>query len=205
MMLKCCIKYTNKFGVSNRQRTGKVSGDVQFQGIQYVILFFCVLFLKDSIPYQLLEIRNEQSCAQFSGLRSWERAPAWIPFSDSLQWLPSVTCYLKVIYSVMPLLGYGMLFGPLKIVTCLALLLLNFFYCLKLPCMKIYKRAFLKIKHPCFTRDLGPLHPSSRRLQFPGPGLWRPWYEPKSPTLQVEVYLFFILTSNIHFNWSVFI
>ena len=25
--------------------------------------------------------------------------------------------------------------------------------------MKIYKHAFLQIKHPCFTRDLGPLHP----------------------------------------------
>ena len=57
-----------------------------------------------------------------------------------------------------------MLSGPLKIVICLALFLLNFFflfYCLKLPCMKIYKHVFLQIKHPCFTRDLGPLHPSS--------------------------------------------
>ena len=39
-----------------------------------------------SVPYQFLENRNEQSCMQFSGLRSWERTPAWIPFSDSLQW-----------------------------------------------------------------------------------------------------------------------
>ena len=39
-----------------------------------------------SVPYQLLENRNEQNCTQFSGLKSWERAPAWIPFSDSLQW-----------------------------------------------------------------------------------------------------------------------
>ena len=91
-----------------------------------------------SIPYQFLENRNEQSCAQFSGLRSWERAPAWIPFSDSLQWLPSVTCYLKVIYSVMPLLGYEMLSGPLKIVTCLALFLLIFFFFL-LPKASLYE------------------------------------------------------------------
>ena len=25
-----------------------------------------------------------------------------------------------------------------------------FFYCLKMPCMKIHKHAFLQIKHPCF-------------------------------------------------------
>ena len=52
-----------------------------------------------SIPYQFLENRKEQSCTQFSRLRSWERAPAWIPFSDPLQWP-----YLNVIYSVMSLL-----------------------------------------------------------------------------------------------------
>ena len=38
-----------------------------------------------SVPYQFLENRNEQSCMHFSGLRSWERAPAWITFSDFLQ------------------------------------------------------------------------------------------------------------------------
>ena len=63
-----------------------------------------------------------------------------------------------------------MLSGPLKIVICLALFLLNFFNCLKLLCMKIYKHAFLQIKHPCFTQDLGPLHPSHQR-QSPGPSL----------------------------------
>ena len=26
----------------------------------------------------------------------------------------------------------------------------SIFYCLKLPCMKIHKHAFLQIKHPCF-------------------------------------------------------
>ena len=50
------------------------------------IFFLCVPFLRDSVPYQFLENRNEQSCTQFSELRTWERAPAWIPFSDSLQW-----------------------------------------------------------------------------------------------------------------------
>ena len=37
-----------------------------------------------SVPYQFLENRNEPSCMQVSGLRSGERAPAWIPFSVSL-------------------------------------------------------------------------------------------------------------------------
>ena len=66
-----------------------------------------------------------------------------------------------------------MLSGPLKIVIRLALFLLNIFYFLKLSCIKIYKHVFLQIKHPCFTRDLGPLPPSSHRLQSPGPGLQR--------------------------------
>ena len=34
------------------------------------MFFFCVLFLKDSIPYQFLENRSKQSCTEFSGLRS---------------------------------------------------------------------------------------------------------------------------------------
>ena len=45
----------------------------------------------------------------------------------------------------------------------------------KLPCMKIYKHAFLQTKHPCFTLDLGSLCPSSHWLQSPGPDLQRPW------------------------------
>ena len=136
------------------------------------MFFFCVLFLKDSIPYQFLENKSEQSCTQFSGLRSWERTPAWIPFSDSLQ------CpYLNVINSVMPLLlMIWNAFWPFEDCYLLGLVFANFFYCLKLPCMKIYKRAFLQIKHPCFTWDLGPLHPSSRQLQSPSPDLQRKWH-----------------------------
>ena len=38
--------------------------------------------------------------------------------------------------------------------------LLNFIFCLKLPCITIYKLTQTWIKHPCSTRDLGPLHPS---------------------------------------------
>ena len=44
--------------------------------------------------------------------------------------------------------------------------LLNFIFCLKLPCITIYKHTLPKIKHPCFTRDLVPLHPSFRCFLF---------------------------------------
>ena len=95
---------------------------------------------------------------------------------DSFQWLPSVTFYLKVIYSVMPLLlRIWNAFWPFEDCYLLGFVFAQFFYCLKLPSMKIYKCAFLQIKHPCFIQDLGPLHPSSCQLQSPGPGLQRPW------------------------------
>ena len=96
------------------------------------------------------------------------------PFSDSLQWPHS-----NVICSVMPLsLRTCNSFWPFEDCYLLAFVFVQFFfffYCLKLPCMKIYKQAFMQTKHLCFTWDLGPLHPSSCRLQAPGPGLQRPW------------------------------
>ena len=96
---------------------------------------------------------------------------------DSFQWLPSVTFYLKVIYSVMPLLlRIWNAFWPFEDCYLLGFVFAQYFYCLKLPCMKIYKHVFLQIKHPCFTRDLGPLHPSSHWLQSPRPSLWRQWH-----------------------------
>ena len=74
---------------------------------------------------------------------------------DSFQWLPSVTFYLKVIYSVMPIfLRIWNAFWPFQDCYLLGFVFaLFFFYCLKLPCMKIYKHVFLQIKHPCFTWD----------------------------------------------------
>ena len=95
---------------------------------------------------------------------------------DSFQWLPSVTFYLKVIYSVMPLLlRIWNAFWPFEDCYLLGFVFAQFFNCLKLPCMKIYEHAFLQIKHPGFTQDLGPLRPSCR-LQRPGPSLQRPWH-----------------------------
>ena len=133
----------------------------------------CAVSQGFSIPYQFLENRKEQSCTQFSRLRSWERAPAWIPFSDPLQWP-----YLNVIYSVMSLLLKILnAFWPFEVYYLLGFVFVQFFfYCLKLPCMKVYKHTFLQIKHPWFTRDLGPLRSSSHWLQSPGSGLQRPWH-----------------------------
>ena len=76
---------------------------------------------------------------------------------DSLQWLSSVTLYLKD-YTFCCNWWNFILFNGWVIIL-----------------LKIYKHVFLQIKYPCFTGDLGPLCASSRRLQSPGPGLQRPW------------------------------
>ena len=131
-------------------------GTFNFKGSN--MFFFVCCF---SRTLYSLSVPGKQEWAELHALLRTEimkRAPAWIPFSDSLQW-PFQLCPS---YS-----GYWMLSGPLKIVIRLALFLPNFFYWLK--------HAFLQIKHPCFTRDLGPLSPSSHRLQSPGPGLQSPW------------------------------
>ena len=94
-----------------------------------------------SVPYQFLEYRDEWSCMQFSWLRSWERAPAWIPFSDSIQWLSSATFYV---------LDYPFCCNWWNFILCNAWVIIL---------LKIYKHAVLLIKDPCSTRDLGPSHP----------------------------------------------
>ena len=97
---------------------------------------------------------------------------------DSFQWLLTVTLLKCNLFSYAPhtqdsecfLALWRLLFAWLCFCS-----FFFFFYCLKLPSMKIYEQVFLQIKHPCFTQDLGPWHPSSCRLQSPGPGLQRPW------------------------------
>ena len=81
---------------------------------------------------------------QFSGLRSWERVPAWIPFSNSLQWLFSASVTLYV-------LDYPFCCNWWNFILCNSWVIIL---------LKIYKPAFLIIKYPCSTRDLGPPHPS---------------------------------------------
>ena len=61
---------------------------------------------------------------------------------DSLQWLSSVTFYLKDY----PFCCYWWNF--------------ILFHGWVIILLKIYKHAFLQIKYPCFTRDLGPPRPS---------------------------------------------
>ena len=81
---------------------------------------------------------------QFSGLRSWERVPAWIPFSNSLQWLFSASAILYVLDYLFCCNWY------------------NFILCNNwvVILLKIHKPAFLLIKYTCYTRDLGPPCPS---------------------------------------------
>ena len=106
---------------------------------------------------------------------SWDwdpekRWPAW-----SLQWLPPVTSLKCDLLSYADMQCFLALRRCLFAWLCFCSVFFFFFYCLKLPCMKIYKHAFLRTKHPCFTRDLGRLCTSSHWLQSPGPGLQRPW------------------------------
>ena len=81
---------------------------------------------------------------QFSGLRSWESVPAWILFSNSLQWLfsASVTLYVS---------DYPFCCNWWNFILCNGWVIIL---------LKIYEPAFLLIKYPCSTRDLGPLSPS---------------------------------------------
>ena len=81
---------------------------------------------------------------QFSGLRSWEWVPAWIPFSNSLQWLSSASASLY-------LLDYPFCCNWWNFILCNSWVIIL---------LKIYKPAFLRIKYPCSTRDLGPPCPS---------------------------------------------
>ena len=80
---------------------------------------------------------------QFSGLRSWERVPAWIPFSNSLQWLFSASATLYI-------LDYPFCCNWWNFILCNSWVIIL---------LKICKPAFLLIKYPCSTRDWGPLHP----------------------------------------------
>ena len=74
---------------------------------------------------------------------------------------------------------YGPMTIVIPLVTVVMLLFSVYYYfifCLKLPCITIYKHTLPWIKHPCSTRDLGPPRPSFlclRQLLSPGSGLSR--------------------------------
>ena len=122
-----------------------------FNPICCFFLPLCAVSQRLSVPYQFLEYKNEQICTQFPGLRSWERAPAWIPFSDSFQGLSSATLCV---------LDYPFCCNWWNFILCNGWVIIL---------LKIYKHAFLLIKYPCSTRDLGPLHPVSSLF-----GVWKP-------------------------------
>ena len=61
-----------------------------------------------SVPYKFLEKRNEQSCTQFSGLRSWGRMHTWIPFSNLFTFL-----YNYLVIFLFPI--HGLSSGPVTI------------------------------------------------------------------------------------------
>ena len=117
-----------------------------------------------SVPYQFLVYRNKWSGMLFPGLRSWDRTHTWISFSnfyptvkpfshDTLtQDMDCLLALWRLLFLVIPLV---------TVVIHLAFVLfLTLFFCLKLPCITIYKFTQTWKMHPCSTRDLGPPCPS---------------------------------------------
>ena len=78
---------------------------------------------------------------QFSGLRSWERVPAWIPFSNSLQWLFSASATLYI-------LDYPFCCNWWNFILCNSWVIIL---------LKICKPAFLLIKYLCSIRAWVPM------------------------------------------------
>ena len=117
-----------------------------------------------SVPYQFLVYRNKWSGTLVPGLRSWDGTHTWISFSNFYPTVKLLShdpltqdmdCLLalwRLLFLVIPLV---------TIVIHLAFVLfLTLFFCLKLPCITIYKLTQTWIMHPCSTRDLGLPGPS---------------------------------------------
>ena len=136
-------------------------------------------FLKDSL-FLISSWKTGASRAACSS-HDWDHESGHL--LGSLQCLPSVTLIKCNLFSYAPLTQDIECFLALwRLLFAWLCFCSIFFYCLKLPCMKIYKHVVLQIKHPCFTWDLGRLHPS-RQLQSLGPSLQRPWH----PTISCHV------------------
>jgi len=135
------------------------------------MLFFSFVWHFSRILYSSSVAAGTSRAAHSS--RDWDPEKGHLlgPFNDSLQWP-----HWNVICSVMRTCNAFWPFEDCYLLGFVFAQLFCFvFNCLKLLCMKIYKHAFLQTKNPCFTPDLGPRHPSSCRLQSPGPSLKRPW------------------------------
>ena len=117
-------------------------GTVNFKESNMLHFFpLCAISQGFSVPYQFL-LPEQVEFMQFSGLRSRERAPPWIPFSSSLQWLSSETLYV---------LDYPFSCNWWNFILCNGWVIIL---------LKIYKPAFLLIKYPCSATDLGRPCPS---------------------------------------------
>ena len=122
------------------------------------------VFHEPSVPYQFLVYRNKWSGTLFPGLRSWDGTHTWISFSNFYPTVKLLShdpltqdmgCLLalwRLLFLVIPLV---------TVVIHLAFVLfLTLFFCLKLPCITIYKLTQTWIMHPCSTRHLGLPCPS---------------------------------------------
>ena len=122
------------------------------------------VFHEPSIPYQFLVYRNKWSSTLFPGLRSRNGTHTWISFSN---FYPTVKLFSHnpLTQDMDCLLAlWRLLFLVIPLVTAVLhlafVLFLTLFFCLKLPCITIYKLTQTWIMHPCSTRDLGLLCPS---------------------------------------------
>ena len=122
------------------------------------------VFHEPSVPYQFLVYRNKWSGMLFPGLRSWNGTHTWISFSN---FYPTVKLFSHdpLTQDMDCLLAlWRLLFLVIPLVTVVLhlafVLFLTLFFCLKLPCITIYKLTQTWIMHPCSTRDLGLLCPS---------------------------------------------
>ena len=116
---------------------------------------------ESSVPYQFLVYRNKWSGMLFPGLRSWNGTHTWISFSN---FYPTVKLFSHDPFTQdmdCLLALWRLLFLVIPLVTVVLhlafVLFLTLFFCLKLPCITIYKLTQTWIMHPCSTRDLGPL------------------------------------------------
>ena len=104
-----------------------------------IFLPLCAISQGFSVPYQFLFWEWVELRAVLRTEKR-ERVPAWIPFSNSLQWLFSASATLYV-------LDYSFCCNWWNFILCNSRVIIL---------LKIYKPAFLLIKYPCSTRDLGP-------------------------------------------------
>ena len=134
------------------------------------------VFHEPSIPYQFLVYRNKWSGTLFPGLRSRNGTHTWISFSN---FYPTVKLFSHdpLTQDMDCLLAlWRLLFLVIPLVTVVLhlafVLFLTLFFCLKLPCITIYKLTQTWIMHSCSTRDLG--------LPCPSLSLWLVLWSMKS-------------------------